>query len=654
MAKAIKPEDCLRGHQIVPTEKLKSMLARAGFESRMSGTGTSHVRYWHPQFPEISPFGIVVNTGKRDSQFHAAKAVLKAQDLKNRKNNHQPREPLDVWLRALGKKLDQDDESFEVEESGVVVSSLQWPAIGVSLPLYADGAVMDEKISRFRGLLNGFDSAIERYARIYGVCRGEDTGDGAVHLYQPDWRLAISFARFNGRDGAQNPIADLGGWEAELRRHHKSQQQSDALDEFADDLRKRYPDEIILRDGRHVVMRDAGTPYIGTAFTAADKYADVQARWRDMKNAAIAFEERLRRLETEFEFRQRRGRRSLYLNHAIYEKLEGRIPLFSKNADNELAFETLDALEKQTLYRDRYLQIARSDFEKLYRLSLNRSEQEDDGLIRRKYTLAQLGVASTTVEISTTPAGRISWGDDAYLHEILVDMYFAAAPRVVASLGYDVTQREDGTLDLKHNFYDSISFSVPRYRQVLAQSKVTAFAERFLTGEGRVTDLEDYDRVKSDAGPGIGLLWKALDRLCETRDPIMREFNRLDADICRDGAYAVNVRRISAQKFELIYTKRNPMFPGPDEARIPAYRLPEVMEKNIYITNASGLEKLRALHRDIKQEKFTAGLDFDTSTLSSLFRRPAPLGSLAAQQNIKRAAAALSLPGLGGPKYNKI
>jgi len=67
--------------QIMRTDAVLTLLSNYGFETRRSKSGTSHIRIFHPDYPEIKPFNIVSGTKNRRSQQDAIDACIQNIEL---------------------------------------------------------------------------------------------------------------------------------------------------------------------------------------------------------------------------------------------------------------------------------------------------------------------------------------------------------------------------------------------------------------------------------------------------------------------------------------------------------------------------------------------------------------------------------------------
>lgn len=69
-------ETMYRSKQVIPHDRLLTLLEKFGYESRRSSGGTSHINVWCPKYPELEIFRVIAGTKKLDSQRIAIKQCL--------------------------------------------------------------------------------------------------------------------------------------------------------------------------------------------------------------------------------------------------------------------------------------------------------------------------------------------------------------------------------------------------------------------------------------------------------------------------------------------------------------------------------------------------------------------------------------------------
>jgi hypothetical protein len=533
--------------------------------------------------------------------------------------------------------------------------------IGVTLPVFSAPEITADKLYWFRWSAVEFEDAVKSCQELYGVCSSED--DETLNLYQPQWRTACAFAPFGAEHAHDKPNDALGVWMATLAARKNEHEKNAALDAYAASLTERFPHDVVLRStDESIIIRDAAAPQIGMAVSTKDSPEDVQSGWRQMKNSAIAFTERLKKFTETYDFNIRAGRRTLYLEHAIYERLSGQIRLFSKTGDDEIAFGILDNLQAQVLERDQYQQITQDNLDRLKTDAVSMSTVEKDGIITHEYTMQRtFSNTATVLPLRMTRNQRLSLIEDARFHEALGEIHLDNVRGSLHELGYSTHVAKDGTLQIEHKLYD-ISLSLPGFDKLHTVKNTSAFAVLFTKGNAGATFWEDYYKAKLTLHNAQNLFELACEKFLAGGQSIMPVYKVIADEVVQKYKYQAE-GICEKGVWHILFSKPPHVFTnGPSFCRIPAIRLPPSIGAGVFYIGQKGLDRIRELRDTLaagnkaiaQNTSWPQNIPLAPSTPRNLFLDSVLSRSASPKQNIKGAAASITLPGLGGFKYNNV
>ncbi len=541
MSKGLEPEDCLRGHQIIPTARIEAMLRREGFELRDNHGGTSHRRYIHNRYHEIA-LNVIAGTDKRDTQVRAAKAVMHVRALGHKKTPS----PHDLWLRQVAASIDSARESYDIAEDALIVTLPDQPLIGMTVPFDVCAATAVQLIETMRRNARDVTQTLDRLGREYGILTETDP-DNTLHAYHPAWRTAIHLKPFGETD--RDPLVILAGWEDILREQKQVSEKTTALEKMASMLAARWPDdEIVIAHGT-VVVRDGAWPEMGITLTLKTTPADIDAKYRRLKKNAHDFAARIGRLENEFEFRTRRGKkRSFYIDHMVYEHMSAVIHRYGRGGDNRKAFDVLARLEEAVCERDKEFKANESDAGSIRIHCKNYTTREQDGLLVHDGDFYQPGTRHRQrIHFVETPQGRRSIAQDSALYQTLLLACTHDFEHAVRAQGFRA-ERIPGGLRLTHMYYDGISVDMPHYDEVRGMvGGFKALGEKCLHARDFKAVLAEYVEAQKRTFDGFLGVMKEANRLTRIRfQELDAEFRALNAEL--EKKYGYKCRQMGAGK----------------------------------------------------------------------------------------------------------
>ncbi len=645
MSKYLQPADCLRGHQIIATERLVAMLEREGFYCR-DGNGGSHKRYIHEKYAEIG-FNIVVNTLKRDSQVRAAKAVERARELDKKKTKPTAHEK---WMRDIVGRLNAASEEFEMGDDKITLRSRSYPFLGLDIAFDAPADTVRQKIEELRWHVSSIHHRIENYETIYGIEHSLDE-DGVSHFYQPEWRTALTLEPY--AEHRTLPDAAFNAWESILRDLRKTQTQADKLDATAQTLRARYPDDVILRDANTIIIRDGMAPQIGTVICANATDEDIAQKHRAMKTAGLAFATRLQKMVDQFEFRHHTGKRTLYIDHTVYERINGTVKLFTRTGDNEQAFAAMDALEAAVEKRDENFKLSLANYDSIKTLCTEFSQREEGGVRITEGVCRQMGTNNTKpIRVVDSIQGRRSIEQDAQFAHAILELQSANFERAVMGLGFRASRLEDGTLRLTHAFYDNMVLDFPRYDEAVAAIRdLKNLGDACKNGDPAALD-RFLDAEKLGAEDFMGMFSQAINVMHERCAALHDEYADIEDRLILKFGYIKTTSRVHGQRWLLHYTKADASRGlGPMRFSVPIAKLVNFKNEEIYIVTEKTLEDLR---ENLRKQYSAAPAVLSPQGLKDAAAFAFTSLTPPTQQNIEGALASIGLTGAGRPQYKAI
>lgn len=589
MSKALKPEDCRRGHQIIETPYVINMLEREGFYYRPARGGSSHFRYIHGEFPEIC-VNVIAKTHKRDTQVKAAKAVEQVREMKKQKIKPTRRQ---LWLRAVVGKIDAAHEEFEIGDNALIITSRDYPCLGIQIPFNITPDAAAQKINYLHRMSENLSFLIDRLCLVYGVTHEVDD-ENVLHVYQAEWRKARNFAPY---DPAQDVdvMAGVMAWEVQLRSDKKVNDEGIALEALAENLRARWPGNEILHSQHHVIIRDAQCPEIGMTVRATESQDDIDAKYLTMKGHAGNFAIQLARLENEYEFTVCRRRRTLYISHQVYEHLAGTVRRFARNGDNDTAFSALDKLETAVIKRDEDFRIDGSLEQTLFRTCKNYKSWEKDGLVHHTGEVRQIGTCmSRTINVISTRKGRMSAAEDGKFGHEFLECQVRDFERVIKGMGYRSKTLEDGTLRMTHAFYENMTFEIPDFAGAKTAIQNLKKLGAAASGPDYVAALHAYNDASTKAFDNFMIVFSQAGlAMIDRFNALHGEFQRLEDVIMKFG-YQKTVETVQGQECAIRYLKTNRNDPAdPTFLMVPVARVNNWGGKAVYIVMEKTLEVMR-------------------------------------------------------------
>lgn len=182
--KRLDPKEILDNNsgQVIPVQRLLSMLSAHGFFIKRSGGGSSHIRAHHQEFTEIV-VGMVEGTDRLDSQVRAAKACLSVRDLYNAAAAVAMPAP-DI-ARIRESLLPHGAELLE-ENGRFGLRSAKYPPVGIVLNAakVTDGDYMQSSLSSLRTDADAFEARLAELEEFYEM-KHSLSGEGELSYRFP-------------------------------------------------------------------------------------------------------------------------------------------------------------------------------------------------------------------------------------------------------------------------------------------------------------------------------------------------------------------------------------------------------------------------------------------------------------------------------------